>query len=279
MTRLFHRCIRILFFVGVFLSAAEIDVVIPCHPKDFSILPLCVRGIRENGKDIRRIIVVTKDVRNKEVIKMARKYGAELFNESLYPFNLIQVGEEVGCKSNRGWFFQQLLKIYAFQVIPGLADHLLLLDADTVFLNKTGFIDESGKTLFCPSRQHHDPYFIHAQKLVPGFKENCYGLSGICNFMIIRRDVIKELLSDVELYHQKPFWKAFLHEVEPAWRHWVGASEFEIYFNYFLDHHPDEYAIQELKWDETLKNIQSLNQYQRDGYNFVTCHHWQRVGK
>ena len=70
MTRLFHRCIRILFFVGVFLSAAEIDVVIPCHPKDFSILPLCVRGIRENGKDIRRIIVVTKDVRNKEVIKM-----------------------------------------------------------------------------------------------------------------------------------------------------------------------------------------------------------------
>ena len=38
-----------------------IDVVIPAHKKDVDTLDLCIDGIRNNVKDVRRIIVVSKD--------------------------------------------------------------------------------------------------------------------------------------------------------------------------------------------------------------------------
>lgn len=277
MTGFFSWRLKFLFvLLSVALVSEPIDVVIPCHPKDFPILEECVRGIRENGKDVRRIIVVTEQVNQRELRKIIRLFGVEIFPEEAYPFNIEKVGLEVGCHDNRGWFFQQLLKIYAFSMISGLTDHILLLDADTVFLNPCEFVTEDGKTLFTPSKRRHNPYFLHAERLVPSFQENSYGLSGICNFMVFRRDVIAKLMREVEVYHKKPFWKAFLHEVEPDWRHWVGASEYEIYFNYFLANYPQEYSLQTLKWDESLKHIRSLQQYKEAGYHFVTCHHWQR---
>ena len=38
-----------------------IDVVIPSHWKDADTLDLCIDGIRNNVKDVGRIIVVSKD--------------------------------------------------------------------------------------------------------------------------------------------------------------------------------------------------------------------------
>ena len=38
-----------------------IDVVIPSHWKDIDTLDLCIEGIRNNVKDVRRIVVVSKD--------------------------------------------------------------------------------------------------------------------------------------------------------------------------------------------------------------------------
>ena len=280
MTGLFSWKFNFFFFlISAFLFSEAIDVVIPCHPKDFPILSECVRGIRKNGKDINRVIVITKNIDRVEVKALAKSLDIELFSEKMFPFNIQKVGIELGCKANRGWFFQQLLKIYAFSVIPDLSSHVLLLDADTVFLNPCKFLTDDGKTLFTTSSQHHDPYFLHAKKLVPTFQENSDRFSGICNFMLIRRDVIERLVNEVEEYHGEPFWKAFLHVVDPEWKHWVGASEYEIYFNYFLANYPSDYSIQELKWSEGLHNIKSLKKHKKDGYHFVTCHHWQRVGK
>ena len=43
------------------MESYMIDAVIPAHKKDIDTLDLCIDGIRQNVKDIRRIIVVSKD--------------------------------------------------------------------------------------------------------------------------------------------------------------------------------------------------------------------------
>ena len=49
-----------------------IDVVIPAHKKDIDTLDLCIDGIRKNVKDVRRIIVVSKE-----------KLTDKLYNEAI----------------------------------------------------------------------------------------------------------------------------------------------------------------------------------------------------
>src|SRR5690349_12611233 len=68
-------------------SNSPIDVVIPCVEEDLLSLDLCINGIRENGKNVRRIIVVSR-------IPLTDK--AEWFNESNYPFSIGDVAAALG---------------------------------------------------------------------------------------------------------------------------------------------------------------------------------------
>ncbi len=99
-----------------------IDVVIVSHPKDKETLDLCIDGIRQNCGSIRRVIVVSSEPLTD---------NAEWFNEADYPFSKEEVGLKIGRGEqiiartffgrNRslGWYYQQLLKLYAPFVIPG----------------------------------------------------------------------------------------------------------------------------------------------------------------
>ena len=43
------------------LSIEPIDVIIVCHPKDMLTLDLAINGIKENGNNIRRVIVISAE--------------------------------------------------------------------------------------------------------------------------------------------------------------------------------------------------------------------------
>ena len=55
-----------------------IDVVIPAHKKDVDTLELCIESIRKNVKNVRRVIVVSKE-------KLTEK--AEFYCEEDFPFS------------------------------------------------------------------------------------------------------------------------------------------------------------------------------------------------
>lgn len=50
-----------------------------------------------------------------------------------------------------GWYFQQLLKLYAHVVVPGLSAHFVVLDADALLLRRTSFF------LALPTTRHQTP--------------------------------------------------------------------------------------------------------------------------
>ncbi len=255
-----------------------IDVVIPCVEKDLSTLDLCIEGIKKNGANIRRVIVISKT-------KLTKR--AEWVSEDAYPFSFDDVARALANgnpsieaklllkKSRTGWYFQQLLKLYAPLVIPDISENVLVLDADTIFLNPVTFLNEQHAGLYNTGIEYRPHYFHHGELLIPGFKKLYPEYSGITHHMIFQRPVILALFSVVETYHQKPFWQAFCSFVQQADpKLFAGASEYEIYFNYVLSK-TDQTAIRILKWKNVTK-FSDIPKYKKKGYHYISIHDYKR---
>ena len=255
-----------------------IDVIIPCTRKDLATLDLCIEGIRKNGQNVRRVIILSPE-------KYTDK--AEWFPEDRFPFNKKDIAlalfadperaeNYLSLKKNRaGWLLQQLLKLYATQVIPNLSSNILLLDADTIFLSPVQFINEKGGSIFHPSlREYHLPYFKHGRRMLPGFHRLHPEYSGVAHHMLMQKSVLENLMQEVEDLHKKPFWQVFCALVDQKDIYHAGASEYEIYFNYALAR-TDQVSIETLKWINTA-DIDSLDQYRREGYHYISSHDYLR---
>lgn len=258
-------------------SDHPIDVVIPSVEKDLVTLNLCIRGIRENGANIRRIIVVSKTQLTDE---------AEWFDEKNYPFSFDDITAALAKDDpdlidyiieNRrtGWYYQQLLKLYAPLVIPDISPNVLILDSDTIFLNPVTFINEENGGLYNPGVEYHPPYFHHAAHLIAGFQKLFPNYSGISHHMLFQRPVIEAIMEEVEYTHHAPFWYVFCQLVDKHQLAYSGASEYEIYFNYAFAH-TDQIAIRELKW-RNIQRLSDVEKLKKDGLHYVCLHDYERI--
>jgi len=264
-------------------SYEPIDVVIPAVEKDSETLNLCIDGIRKNCSQIRRIIVISKEPLTKR---------AEWFSEANYPFDKQSVALEL-FRGNRvaaatymntnaqklGWYYQQLLKFYAPFVIPNISSNVLVLDADTIFLNKIEFLSPTQAGLYNVGAEYHRPYFQHAARLVPGLKRVYAEYSGICHHMLLQKSALQDLFQVVETAHKSSFWKAFCNRVQRKDLYKWGASEYEIYFN-FIFSRPASVQIRKLKWrNHAYLDLDELQKFRKKGYHYLSCHSHLRKSK
>ena len=265
--------------VSYSLQKAPIDVIIPCTSKDKHTLDLCISGIRKNGKDVRRIIVLSSEPLTEQ---------AEWFDEKKFPFTKHDIAleilkdekraQELLSKSSRiGWIYQQFLKLYAPFIIPGISSNVLMLDADTVFLKPVTFIGPSGEGLYNPGSEFHQPYFRHAAKLIPGFKKVFKDYSGISHHMLFQRSVLEDLMNEIKLYHHVEPWRAFCRCIDLRYLSHSSLSEYEIYFN-FAFMRTSQMKIRPLKW-ANINSLDEIATYQENGYDYVSCHAYLRGKK
>lgn len=259
-------------------SDHPIDVVIPCAEKDLPTLDLCIDGIKANGTHIRRVIVVSKN-------KLTNQ--AEWFSEENYPFSLSDVAlalangnrnaEEVLLRkySRLGWYYQQLLKLYAPFVIPDISPNVLVLDADTIFLNPVTFLNEQNGGLYNPGVEYNLPYFGHGALLIPGFYKCFPEYSGISHHMIFQRAVIEDLFHTVEQYHNESFWTVFCRLVDPQSLFGSGASEYEIYFNYIFAR-TQQTSVRQLKWKD-IQKLSEIPQLKKEGFDYISIHCYGKI--
>ena len=59
-------------------------------------------------------------------------YDVVWYDEKLYPFTMGDVKSLLACGGSCGWYFQQLLKLYAARTLPGVRD-FVIFDADLIF--------------------------------------------------------------------------------------------------------------------------------------------------
>ncbi len=258
-----------------------IDVVITCIEKDLKTLNLCIESIRTYCQGVRRIIVVSPKLLTDK---------AEWFDEKLFPFSFADVSYYLnGQDQNRsreflskpgsrcGWYYQQLLKLYAGFVIPDISSNVLIVDADVVFLRPISFLNEQGGGLYTSGSECHKPYFVHAKELIPGFQKVYPNLSGVAHHMLFQRPVLIDLFEVVESAHQMDFWKAFCFFVNPSDLNRSGASEYEIYFNFVLLR-TDQVSLRPLKW-KNAKDLKNLGDYKKRKYDYVAFHEYLTSSK
>lgn len=253
-----------------------IDVVIVTHPKDTETLDYCIDGVRENCRQVRRIIVISsKSLTDK----------AEWFDEKLFPFSKEDVSltiakgdkkrsQEISRRSHgSGWYFQQLLKLYSPFVIPDISSNVLVVDADTIFMNPVEFLNQNYGGCFCFSNgKPQQNYLEHAERLVPGYQRIYPEIYSVCHHMLFQRPILKDLFRKVERYHHETFWKAFCSCVD--FKKAPGASEYEIYYNYALTH-TDQVQLRELKWDNSA-HLDEKDSFKKAGYHFVSFHTYMK---
>jgi FkbM family methyltransferase len=236
------------------------DIVIPVGPNDIDVIQQQLDYTKKNIIGYRNIYLITKNTQ-------LQIDGCIIIPEHIFPFSINTV-ENIHGKNNRnGWYYQQLLKFYSGNIIPGILDRYLVIDADTFFLKPTTFV-HNNKCLYNIGREYHRPYFEHMKKLHPEFKRLNPKISGICHHMIFETKYVNELIRIIENNHKDIFYNVFLNSVTEYTG--SGASEYEIYFNFIFKYHPDKVHIRPLKWG----NRKTLDD--RGGLDYVSCHWYLR---
>lgn len=247
-----------------------LDVIFVSHEKDIKTLPFAIEGIRKNVPGIRRIIVVSEK-------KLTDK--AEWFDEAEYPFSKIDIAKEIFISGPNaenpqpriGWVYQQLLKLYSFLVIPNLSSNILIVDSDTIFLNKTTFMDEEGNPYFNPGYEYYQPYFDHAIRLLPSFKKIYSEFSGISHHMLFQRSILEDLFTTITNKHHTEPWIAICRCIDIQEAYGCPLSEYEIYFN-FIFSHTNQAKLHLLKWANVKFNPTVIDYYRMLGYHYISCH-------
>lgn len=262
------------------LAHEPIDVVIPAIDKDLDTLDTCIEGISKYGESIRKVYVVSpKRLTTKAVWIDEKKFPFSFFDVAFAIYRNEEKARAYLAKpGNRiGWIYQQLLKLYAPFVIDGISSNILLLDADTVFLNPVSFLNERYEPLFNPGIGHHIPYYDHAKKLLPNFKPVFSNHSAISHHMLIQRSVMEALFETIRLHNHTEPWKAICHHiaVEASGNIInVGLSEFEIYFN-FIFSTTKQAHLRILKW-ANVSSLNAIERYRNEGYHYISCHHYMK---
>jgi len=244
------------------------DIVIPVGPNEAGVIKLQLEYTKKNIIGYRNIYVVTTPVLYESLKTLT---GCTLICEDIYPFTIDMMNTFAHApRSDRnGWYLQQLIKLYAGVILPGILERWLVIDCDTFFLKPTTFV-KNDKCLYAFGIEFWFAYFRHMNRMLPGLGRVDEELSGICHHMIFEKKYVDELFNKVEALHKKPFWQVFLGCIEPDTFDIPNASEYEIYFNYMLTYNKDKITLRKLNWDNT--NTLELH----SAYDYIAWHHYNR---
>jgi len=215
-----------------------IDALIPLGPEDLDMLELCVRSVRAFVPQVRHIYgLSTVD---------PGIPGVRHIDERLFPFDKDSVRRGIRSESRAGCYLQQLLKLY-FQLVHRVSlEHVLAVDADTIFLKPCRFMDAE-RPIFNFGDHYEPALFEHMMRLYPQL-HRMMAWSGITHTQLLTRAWLRELHQAVEAHHAgKHFWEAYLSCIDVSGPE-LGASEAEIYFNFCLRYHPAELTIRRFNW-------------------------------
>lgn len=240
------------------------DIVICVGPNDLSVINEQIKYTKKNILNYNKIYLISCDP-NLNI------NDTTTIDEKTFPFSLDNVKEIIKSDTRCGWYYQQLLKMYAPFVIDNLLNRVLVLDSDTYFLKPTNFVSADGKCLYAYGAEYNIPYFNHMQKLHPNLKK-IVNVSGICHHMMFEKQYLYQLIAGIEQYHIKPFFNCFLECVEPSDWNGSGASEYEIYFNFVLQNYSNNVQIRPLNW----KNTSDINVLNNSEYDYVSYHWYLR---
>lgn len=248
-----------------------IDFVVPCHPKDFPSLKICVRGIKENISIANRIFVVSNEDPNIDgVIHVPEENYAPFVDRERIAENFRERCPNLLYRTK--WIYQQFIKLFSAKAIPELTDSYVIVDSDTIFLRDVPF--DPDKFYYCRAEEYHKPYLEPIKKLF-GI-EQTIGFSTICHHMIFNKEKLNEMMEGVmKKYESDSFFDTVLSILD--YTEGSCMSEWDLYANYMILNYPEMSEQRQLKWDSiSFIPVKSHLDEFKDDFDFVSCHAYIR---
>ncbi|MCW2601821.1 MAG: hypothetical protein JWM02_3650 [Frankiales bacterium] len=216
-----------------------VDVFIPAHPKDFPVLPLCIKALRRYARPRPANITVVCGVPEEELRRVVPRQAAGWLHEGAVGdlFARDQMRRFVTEAGDRtGWYYQQLVK-YALRKHSATTRYLVM-DADTVLIRPTPFVRD-GRSVFHRATQYRLPYFHTYEKLLGYLPER--QASFIRDYMVLDVDLVDDLLAVISVRAGGANWyDAIVDAIDPLES--SSFSEFETYGYYLSRFHPERFV-------------------------------------
>lgn len=228
------------------------DIVIVINPNDnLALINLLLERTKANIIGFRYIYLIQSD---------PVKYITGYFNipANRFPFSVNTVSYYHGRSERNYWYLEQLLKLYAGFVVPGILDRYLVLDSDTFFIKKTKFF-ENEKFLYNYDRKLDLPSLEHMNKLHESFITTNELSSGVTHNIVFELQYINEIMNLVENKHNDYFYNIFLKNVNELYYNSTGASIYDIYLNYMMFYYPTKLKFRDLNWIESTRLLLHSN--------------------
>ena len=225
------------FGPGLTPSAWPIDVLMPVIRKDLVTLPLAVAGLRKNLRHpLGKIILVSPP--DAAIQDFCRQHGCAWRDENkVLPLKPTDIHYEVNGVNRAGWIFKQILQLHADQICE--AEHILLLDSDTVLLQPQKF-EHEGRSLMLVSDEFHWPYFVTFQKMFGYLPPARFSL--IAHHLLVNRHRLAELRAELEQRHHRPLHQVIVDHIDP--NEGSTFAEYETYGQWMLQHHRDQVELE-----------------------------------
>jgi hypothetical protein len=243
----------------------DLDIVIPVASKDLPVLPLCMDSVRNFINKDAEFYIIAND-------STLDSIDDEIFTvrESYFEFSVDDIKNAIKHKGQAGWYWQQIMQFYLWDVLPELGNNILFVNSDVIFLKPILIIDRGLYVLNYHNNQH-EPYAVFTKRLFPDFELN-FG-NGTCHYMVYDKDIVLELRGEVEKKFNMPFWKAFCNAIDDS--HINGSSEFYLYFQYCLNRHPEKIETKKLLFVDK-GDYWNWKEYQKQGYDYAAFHAYMR---
>ena len=240
-----------------------IDVVIPAAEESDALLDLVVHSARKWVRNVRNIYVIGAEDPGVK--------GARFIEAATLPFDFQSAGTLADAGANGRAYFGQLAKLYMPVVCRGALEHVLAVDANTIFLRPCQFL-EDGRPIFNFGNGDNGAALDHMTRLHPVL-HRMFSYSATTGCTLLKRRWLNELFAAVEAHQDgKPFWKAYLAAFDASSSD-VRGSDSEIYFNFALTFHSDALTIRRFHWDA----VDSVTDEDLKRYDFIGLAHPDRV--
>lgn len=170
------------------VSPPVIDIAIPCHQKDWDNLELVIHGVRSSViNPIGKIRLITP---SSMLAELENKFPDcdVVTDESVLDAELISMIDSLVPKERQGWVLQQIIKFKAVLLSEEVAT--LILDADTILLNRAIYLDSDGRQLLCVGDDYYWPYKHHQRRVFGG--QN-HLLSFVTHFQLMKKETLCEM--------------------------------------------------------------------------------------
>lgn len=220
----------------------SIELICCAHPKDFHLVGHSIGSAFRHSKN--PIFSVTAVVPQGTKTNFLLSVGSVLSEEQMTMMSVLEEHQVLdaelvdtisGCFGKRkGWILQQLLKVQC--VLNCAAEAALVLDADTLLLKPTLFLDRAGRQVLHVSSEWQQSYYRFVAELFP---MPAPPISHVTHHMILKPSVLQEIMTryfDGSLYRlvtRAAVFSSAQETMSPV------SIDYELYAQYLRRFHPD----------------------------------------